>query len=65
MSRRIGPVQVRLLGRAARTQSGNVMPAGYLERRALRRLERRGIVAPLPSFPDVWTLKEDDHGTPA
>lgn len=65
MTRPLGPVQVRLLDRATRTQSGNVMPANYLERRALRRLAARGIVPPLPTFPDAWTLKEDDHGTPA
>lgn len=49
--KRIGPVQTKLLDRARR---GWVMPANYLERRALRRLTKRGLMAPVPGFPDVW-----------
>ena len=48
---RIGPVQAKLLDRASR---GWVLPANYLERRALRRLTARGVMAPVPSYPDVW-----------
>lgn len=49
--KRVGPVQARLLDRASR---GWVLPANYLERRALRRLTARGVMAPVPSYPDVW-----------
>lgn len=50
----IGPVQARVLIRAGESKAGNVMPANYLERRALRRLEARGIVATVAGLPDVW-----------
>ncbi len=49
----LGPVQLRLLTRAGRY----VMPAGFLERRACRRLERRGLLESAVGLPDVWRKK--------
>lgn len=52
---KLGPVQSRLLRRAYET--GRVMPANYLERRALRRLQSRGIAHKVWACPDVWEVK--------
>lgn len=52
----IGKVQERLMSRARTSAEGNVMPAGWYERRALRRLERRGIVRRRLGLRDVWTV---------
>lgn len=54
--RPIGPVQRRILARAERSVQGNVMPNGYLERRACRRLEDRGRLFKRPGLPDVWRI---------
>jgi hypothetical protein len=54
--RMLGPVQARLVGRAGTSTAGNVMPANYLERRALRRMQARGIAATVPGLPDVWSV---------
>lgn len=54
----LGPVQTRLARRAATSVVGLVMPAGYLERRALRRMEARGIAATVPGLPDVWKVEK-------
>lgn len=56
MPERIGQRQYAVLHRARRGRSGNVMPGGFLERRACHRLTARGLLEPLISFPDVWTL---------
>lgn len=56
MKRPLGPVQRRILDRAAHSTQGNVMPAGYLERRACRRLEARGRLFKRPGLPDVWRI---------
>ena len=34
-----------------------IMPASFLDRRALRRLTARGVLEPALSFPDCWRLK--------
>ena len=52
----IGKVQARILARARTSMEGNVMPAGYLERRACRRLERRHVLRRRLGLPDVWTV---------
>jgi hypothetical protein len=51
-----GRVQARLIARAKSSPSGNVMPAGWRERRSLQRLERRGIVRRRLGLPNVWTV---------
>lgn len=56
MTKRTGPVQARILARARTSEHGNVMPAGYLERRACRRLQRRGILRTRLGLPGVWTV---------
>lgn len=50
----VGPVQNRLLRRARQSPARMVKPAGYLERRACRRLEARGFLVPTLGFPDCW-----------
>lgn len=56
MTKRTGPVQARILARARRTMFGNVMPAGFLERRACLRLERRCILRRRYGLPGIWTV---------
>lgn len=56
MLERVGERQYVVLYRARRGRLGHVMPGGYLERRACRRLTARGLLAPLVGYPDVWTL---------
>jgi hypothetical protein len=56
----IGERQYAVLLRARKSKIGAVMPGGFLERRACRRLVQRGIFEPYVSFPDVWRLTE--HG---
>lgn len=52
----VGERQYAVLHRARRSRLGAVMPGGYLERRACRRLEARGLLESYVSFPDVWRL---------
>jgi hypothetical protein len=52
----LGERQLALIKRAASSRYGYVMPGGYLERRALRRLERRGFAHPALGLPDVWRI---------
>lgn len=54
----IGPLQASILERASQSSAGNVMPADARERKALRRLERREIVTPVPGLPDVWRTEK-------
>lgn len=54
-SQPFGPVQVRVLSRALRGESGYVIPSGYRERRAMRRLTERGFLVRL-GFLDTWKL---------
>jgi hypothetical protein len=61
---RIGQRQYAVLYRARRGKQGNVMPGGFLERRACRRLTARGLMRPLVSFPDVWTLTDQGFRCP-
>ena len=56
MSHLIGPVQRRILDRAKRSPYGNVMPGGFLERRACKRLENRGLLFRRLGLPDVWRV---------
>lgn len=56
MRRGIGPVQRRLLDRAAHSPMGLVKPSGYLERRACKRLADRALLKPAWSWPDTWSL---------
>jgi hypothetical protein len=53
---RLGPVQRRLLRRAHKSPLGRVMPANWLERRALRRLAARGIAEKCVGLPEVWRV---------
>lgn len=53
---RVGERQYAVIFRARRSRLGYVMPGGFLERRALRRLEARGVMKPALGFPDVWEL---------
>lgn len=55
---RVGWQQASLLIRGRRTAACTVMAFTYAERRACRRLERRGLLAPVLSFPDLWKLTE-------
>ena len=52
----MGPVQRRVFTRAGHSPAGNVMPSGYLERRACKRLERRALLKPALGLPDVWRI---------
>lgn len=52
----VGERQQVVIERARRSKLGAVMPAGFLERRACRRLVARGIMRPMLSYPDVWEL---------
>ena len=52
----VGKRQMALIERAHRSRHLLVMPGGYLERRACRRLEARGILSRAVSFPDVWKI---------
>lgn len=55
----LGERQYEVIRRAQMSTLGMVMPAGFLERRACRRLVARGIFVPAIGFPDVWKFKED------
>lgn len=53
---RVGQRQHAVLLRARRSAGRHVMPGGFLERRACKRLEVRGLMRSAHGFPDVWTL---------
>jgi hypothetical protein len=52
----IDPVQIALMIRLFGSPSGMVMPSGFLERRALRRLQARGVLIRSLGYPDCWRL---------
>lgn len=58
----LGERQYEVIRRAQLSTLGAVMPADFLERRACRRLERRGIFVPALGFADVWKFKEEAEG---
>lgn len=45
-----------VIRRAMRTQSWQVMPADWRERRALVRMTEQGRAAPVLGLPNVWTM---------
>lgn len=52
-----GDRQRAMLWMALNSPQGLVIPwGGYLDRRALRRLEARGVLVPATGFPDTWRL---------
>lgn len=53
---RIGATQQVLIRRAQLSRYGYVMPAGFAEQRACRKLEAQGILRLVLGFPDVWAL---------
>jgi hypothetical protein len=55
---KLGARQAFLLDLARIGSLGFIRPRGFLDRRALRRLERRGLVAQALGFPDTWTIKK-------
>ena len=61
---RVGWLQASLLIRGRRTAASTVMAFTHAEQRACRRLERRGLLAPVPSFPDLWRLTEEGERCP-
>jgi hypothetical protein len=58
----IGTSQYAVIMRARRSifkpVGGFVSPNDFLERRACKRLEARGLLAPAIGYPDCWTLTE-------
>jgi hypothetical protein len=57
MTRPLGRRQARLLDMIVTGGQSMIMPAGFLDRRALRRLTERGVLEPALSFPDCWREK--------
>jgi hypothetical protein len=51
----LGPLQYEIYMRAFRSAYWRVTPAGARERKAIRRLEARGLLRPALGLPDVWT----------
>jgi hypothetical protein len=55
--RALGHRQHAILAVAARSSLRRVRPRNTLDRKAIRRLERRGILARVWGFPDLWEVK--------
>lgn len=55
-SERIGVRQEEILLRGRRSMLSFVMPGGRAEKRAILRLEKRGMLKPALGWPDVWEL---------
>jgi len=59
-SETVGTTQYAVILRARRSifkpVGGFVSPNNFLERRACKRLERRGLLTPAIGYPDCWTL---------
>ena len=63
---KVGVQQYSVIHRARRSifvpLGGFVSPNNYLERRACKRLERRGLLTPAIGYPDSWTLTARGRG---
>lgn len=59
---RLGRIQVALVARSERSTRRLVMPAGHRERRALERLEMRGLARWGFGLPDVWRIEVPPNG---
>jgi hypothetical protein len=55
---KLGARQAFLMDLARVGTMGFIRPRGFLDRRALRRLEARGLVARALGFPDTWMIKK-------
>lgn len=56
----LGARQQEMLRIAGLSRKGFVRPYTFLNRRACRRLQRRGLLVPAVGFPDTWRIPRDN-----